>query len=135
MEKTRRPDRQRLSVSFAIIALSAFFRVQADTSLLIKAYSPFYNPNALGNGLDAQLQRNGGICFAFKGHFGVPGIFGIDIPNVQFALLPFSDISLLPKVLGEFTADRIDIPFGLPSFEQARIYFTSAPQRGKRMSF
>ena len=114
-------------------ALSAFFRVQADTSLLIKAYSPFYNPNASGNGLDAQLQRNGGICFAFKGHFGVPGIFGIDIPNVQLALLPSSDTSLLPKVLGEFTANRIDIPFGLPSFEQARIYFNSAPQRGENL--
>jgi hypothetical protein len=114
-------------------ALSAFFRVQANTSLLIKAYSPFYNPNASGNGLDAQLQRNGGICFAFKGNFGVPGIFGIDIPNVQLALLPFSDTSLLPKILGEFTAKLIDIPFGLPSFEQARIYFNSAPQSGENL--
>ncbi len=114
-------------------ALSAFFRVQANTSLLIKAYSPFYNPNAVGNGLDAQLQRNGGIYFAFRGLFGVPGIFEIDIPNAQLALLPFSDTSLLPKVLGEFTANRIDIPLGLPGIEQGRIYFNSAPRRGENL--
>lgn len=123
-----RADRMRIPA-----ALASFFKVQADTSLLIKAYSPFYNPNATGSGLDAQLQRNGGISFSFNGRFGVTGIFEIDIPNVQLALIPFGDSSKMPKVLGEFTADRIDVPFGLPGFEKGRIHFNSAPQRGEHL--
>jgi hypothetical protein len=109
-------------------ALAGFIRVRANTSLVIKAYSPFYNPAAVGNHMDAQLQRNGGIYFAFQCRFGIPNVFEVDIPNARFALLPFSDTSVLPKLIGEFTANRIDIPFGLPAMEQTKIYFNSTPQ-------
>ncbi len=113
--------------------LTNFIRVEANTSLAITAYSPFYNPNAVGTDLNAQLKRNGGTCFTFKCKFGISNIFEVDVPKAQFALLPFNDTSILPKILGEFVINKIDLPFGLAAIEQARIYFNSAPKKGENL--
>lgn len=108
-------------------SLSNFMKVNADTSLVARAYSPLYNPNAIGDSLDAELQRNGGIYFGYTCNFKVDGIFSVDKVKAELAVMPSSNNLVLPKLVGEFSVDEIDIPFSNKKLKDCYIYFNSEP--------
>ena len=115
--------------------LSKFMNVKISTSLIAKAYSPFYNPNAIGTSIDSQLQRNGGIYFEYNCDFEVSNIFKVQDINIQLIAMPLSDRSILPKFLGQFSIDKMQIPFSDENLKNCNVQFNSNPNRNENIVF
>ncbi|REG88696.1 hypothetical protein [Algoriphagus antarcticus] len=107
--------------------LEHIFKVNANTTLKVHAYSPFYDPQAVGTDILSQMKRNGGVYFGFEGDFQVEQI--IDVKNVKLdlAVMPFSDTTLLPKLVSRFSVDALSLPFGLPNLRDVEVSVNSQP--------
>jgi len=106
--------------------LSAFIGVNVTSSGNAKfvAYSPAYDPAALGDGPFAEAKRRGGIALRADATLG--GLFSI--PQAEFFMLPQGNA--LPLLSGRFNLASANLPGGI-TFQNVKVDFNSAPVAGQ----
>lgn len=111
--------------------LNQIFKVNASASLKVQAFSPFYEPQAVGTDILSQMKRNGGICFEFLGDFDAGGIFQINNVRFAIAVMPFSDDAALPKLVARLSVSQLTMPLGLPQLRNVSISINTQPEKNE----